>query len=184
MHIHIKFKKFFQNNNNKNQPLWRRAAYGGKGSFDLCFQTTAHHWRSQNRSSSRGWSRDHEEMLSAGLACLASFCIHLRTTCPGNGVTHSGLEPPISTNNRDNPSGTCPRSVWSGWSLNWDSPQETLGCVKWTVKGTCQLPWSPLLLLLSSPQGCWVSVIMAGLSVAVIKHQCWDPADPRLFQQF
>jgi len=43
-------------------------------------------------------------LLSASLtgSCSSCFLTECRTTCLGNGATHSGLGPPMSINNQDN----------------------------------------------------------------------------------
>lgn len=107
MHTHINFKKNlpkqYQQKPATKSSLWR------KGFIWLMLAVYSPSLKEVRTGAKAGTGA--ETMLSAGLACLASFLVHLRTTCPGDGVTHSGLEPPISTKNRDNPSETCPRSV-------------------------------------------------------------------------
>lgn len=41
--------------------------------------------------------------------CLAGFLIWPKTSCLGNGATHSELGPPVSINNHDGPPETCPQ---------------------------------------------------------------------------
>lgn len=60
--------------------------------------------------------------------------IQPRITCPGNGVTHSRLGPPMSVNNRDNPPQIYPQVCFIlTTSLNIPS-QVTLGHVKLIIK--------------------------------------------------
>lgn len=85
------------------------------------------------------------KVLFAGLlpdTHLASFIIQLRTTCQGNGATHSGTGPPSSINNQENLPKICLEANLILVIAQLRPPsQVTLGNVKLTIKlGYTALP--------------------------------------------